>query len=523
MNPVTVSARNPIVVRRWDAVPDPAAAYDALFAGRLGAFWLDGEYSAVLDGDPVSTLAADDRPGWGCSILGAADGPLGEFLSYDVETGTLAVRTAQTTRICRVADIFSYLNEQIAARHITAPCGIPGDIAPGYVGYLGYELKALTGGRAVHRSPFPDAALTFADRLLLLDHHGGATYALALAGSASETWFARVERALADAPARHVRGPRNPSRFGPASVPTRQDAVGWAAALAVTEEVSSPYPVTPRHDTAAYRARIEECRRDIAAGDAYELCLTTMLTTPRVDPRRLFHTIRAVTPAPYAALLEFPDAAVVCASPELFCAVDAAGWVTSGPIKGTRRRSADPLVDAELRRDLATCAKDRAENVMIVDLLRNDLGRVCRSGTIDVSRLCAVETYPTVHQLVSTIRGRLNPNASAIDAVRAAFPPGSMTGAPKIRSMEILDAREGGPRGVYSGALGWFSLTGTARLAVVIRTAVIDADAVHIGTGGAVTIDSDPDAEIAETAAKAAGMLHAIRLSRRPAAPYGSV
>jgi para-aminobenzoate synthetase len=267
----------------------------------------------------------------------------------------------------------------------------------------------------------------------------------------------------------------------------------------------------PRHDRAAYLDRVESCLAAIAAGDAYELCLTNQLTAGLdVDPVATYAALRRISPVPYGALLDFPGVKVLSASPECFLAVGADRVVESRPIKGTRPRGRTAAEDAALRRELAASPKDRAENVMIVDLIRNDLGRVCAVGSVRVPRLCAVETYPPVHQLVSTVRGTLRPGLSTVDAIRAAFPAGSMTGAPKVAAMAILDRLEGGPRGVYSGALGWLSLAGPAELSVVIRTLVATPGRVDVGVGGAVVADSDPAAEYAETVVKSRAMATAL-------------
>jgi para-aminobenzoate synthetase len=201
---------------------------------------------------------------------------------------------------------------------------------------------------------------------------------------------------------------------------------------------------------------------------------------------------------------------VASTSPERFLRISAGGALRAEPIKGTRRRDPDAAADAALREDLVSSRKDRAENIMIVDLLRNDLSHFAVPGSLRVSRLCAVESYATVHQMVSTIDAQLAPDAVRAEAVLAAFPAGSMTGAPKISTMEILDELESGPRGVYSGAIGYFSPNGAADLSVVIRTLVMDGDRLSLGVGGAITSDSVPEDEWDEVRAKAFGVLSAL-------------
>ena len=229
---------------------------------------------------------------------------------------------------------------------------------------------------------------------------------------------------------------------------------------------------------------------------------------------------RCARPPPGGAL-PGDGGARATASPETLVEVRD-GRVITRPIKGTRPRGATPAEDERLRRDLLTRDKDRAENVMIVDLLRNDLNRVCAVGSVHVPRLLQVETYAPVHQLVSTVRGTLRPGLSAVDGVRACFPGGSMTGAPKVSTMRILDELEGGPRGVYSGALGWFSLTGAADLSIVIRTLVAAGDSVSFGVGGAVTALSDVDDEWVETVVKSRAMVTALRSTRARSASAGT-
>jgi para-aminobenzoate synthetase len=267
-------------------------------------------------------------------------------------------------------------------------------------------------------------------------------------------------------------------------------------------------PLRARHDRARYLDLIAACQEEIVAGESYEVCLTNQLTADgKLDPWPAYRRLRRANPEPFSALLRFGELSVLSVSPERFLRIAPDGVAVSEPIKGTRPRGATAAADDALRADLAAADKDRAENLMIVDLVRNDLGSVATLDGVTVERLFAVETHPTVHQLVSTVRATLEPGRTAVDAVRAAFPGGSMTGAPKRRTMEIIDRLEGGPRGVYSGALGYFSLTGAADLSIVIRTLVVAPDRVEYGTGGAIVALSDASEEFAETTVKAAPLL----------------
>jgi aminodeoxychorismate synthase component I len=270
---------------------------------------------------------------------------------------------------------------------------------------------------------------------------------------------------------------------------------------------------TARDSRSDYIANIEKAQEHIAAGDVYQLCLTNRIEIlGDVDPLAVFLRLRELNPTPYAAYLRLGGRAIACTSPEQFLRVSSTGRVSTKPIKGTRKRSEDAVEDAALAKELAADPKERAENLMIVDLMRNDIGKVCAPGTVEVEKLFDVETYKTVHQLVSTVTGQLLSDASALDAVLAAFPGGSMTGAPKQRAMEIITELEKSSRGFYSGVLGYLGADGSADFGMVIRAIAFDESGLSIGVGGGITSDSTPAAEFEEIRLKAGALLAAVKV-----------
>ena len=460
--------------RRLETWCEPEAVFGALYADRDHAIWLDSAIAGPGGAD--------------FSFVGAPEGPLGEVVRYDVETRTLAVERA-SGREMRSASVFDYCRDQLARLRTTVP-ELPFDFTCGFAGYLGYELKAECGGPLVHASPLPDAALVLCDRLIAFDHGERHVYLLALADAsgaeAANTWLATTTERLREIA-------REPPPLPPAPAPP------------------GTLRFEPRDAPAAYLANIAACRREIFEGETYEVCLTTELRSEGLlDPLPAYRALRARNPAPFAALLRLGELSVLSTSPERFLRVDRNRVVESRPMKGTAARVAEPFEDAcraaELRRD----RKTRAENLMIADLVRNDLGRVSALGTVSVPGLMIVEPYATVHQMVTVVRGRLREGADALDCVRAAFPAGSMTGAPKLRTLEIIDRIERRPRGVYSGALGFFAVNGTADLSVVIRTLVASPKGLTIGAGGAIVAASDPKAELEEMLLKARPLLETI-------------
>ena len=296
---------------------------------------------------------------------------------------------------------------------------------------------------------------------------------------------------------------------------TVPDAV-W---MRVRDPVFVDHPIGPqapaRTPTAAtgpvpddYAAAFAEVQRQLRLGNSYEVNLTYREQLESVvDPVTAYLRLRAASPAPYAGFLRHRGVHLLSSSPERYATVDREGWLETRPIKGTTPRGASTEQDQEHRTALATDPKFRAENLMVVDLLRNDLSMVCEAGTVSVPSLMAVESYASVHQLVSTVRGRLRPGVGTVEALRALFPAGSMTGAPKRRTMEVVEAVEGSPRGVYAGAFGWIGADGRADLGVVIRSLVATATDTgwryELGTGGGITVRSDLAEEWAETRWKA--------------------
>jgi para-aminobenzoate synthetase len=370
--------------------------------------------------------------------------------------------------------VFDWLDQSLLGTEIDAPA-VPFPFTGGYVGYFGYELKAECGARNVHRSALPDSILLRVERFLVVDDLESTLY---LVGP--EDWHNDIESRIATIRIQRPkpRGSRSIERFS-----------------------------ISKND---YLDRIRDCLAFIAAGESYELCLTNkVMVETDIPALDYYETLRRTNPAPYAAYLNLGDIQIASSSPECFLRIDGSRRAESRPIKGTMRRGKDAEEDAKLRDLLARDARFRAENLMIVDLVRHDLARVCVPGSVHVPSLMQVESYETLHQLVSTIAGQLTPETTAVACLRALFPGGSMTGAPKLRTMELLDRLEPEARGIYSGCIGYLGFNGTADLSIVIRTAVFHRGSVTFGAGGAIVAQSDPEAEWEEMRLKAEALLRA--------------
>jgi para-aminobenzoate synthetase component 1 len=377
----------------------------------------------------------------------------------------------------------------------------------GAAGLFGYDLchqfERLPRA-AVDDFAMPDLAVAMYDWVLSFDHASGGAWLVS-------TGYPEVDPERRELRARRraeqVKGLLERRRVKPSRRPAEQTPIR-----------SPQFPVdglpglTSNFDRDDYLATIAQAIEYIHAGDCFQVNIAQRLMTPAPPaPLAVYEKLRTRNPAPFAGYFDLGDYAILSASPERFLRVEGDGAVETRPIKGTRPRGQSPEEDRRLAQELLASAKDRAENVMIVDLLRNDLGRVCAYGSVQVEALCRLESHPYVHHLVSQVRGRLRAGLGPTDLLRAAFPGGSVTGAPKIRAMEIIAELERTARGPYCGCLGWIGFDGVMDTNLLIRTFVYGKGWLHFSAGGGIVADSVPENEYAETWHKAEGLLRALR------------
>ncbi|MDP2954295.1 MAG: aminodeoxychorismate synthase, component I [Chloroflexota bacterium] len=388
------------------------------------------------------------------------------------------------------------------------PAEVP--LLGGAVGYLSYDLCHFVErlpGRARDDLLLPESYFGFYDALVAWDHLLGKAYLIST--GLPET-----------GPAQRRRAEARLEEMG-----SRLRATGSVAEASWSPQISPPPELHSNFTHQAYVKAVERAREYISAGDIYQVNLSQRFEAPlSLAPYELYRYLRRINPAPFAAYLGFPEVAVVSSSPERFLRLHG-DRVETRPIKGTRPRGSTPEEDRALARELLHSPKDQAEHVMIVDLERNDLGRVCQYGTVRVSELMALESYATVHHLTSTVEGKLRPDRSTMDLLQACFPGGSITGAPKVRSMEIIDELEPTRRSVYTGAIGYLSFNGDLDLNIAIRTILIKEGRAYFQVGGGIVYDSDPEAEYQETLDKARALIQALRETPTPrpleARPHG--
>ena len=462
-----------LIVRPLPFAVNCEEAYPLLTGGAEYSFWLDS--------------AREESPMSVASYVGVVPPQL----------SPLRVDSARAAAESGGEDPFAQLEAALARAprvhpDTAAATGLPAGLRGGYVGYFGYEARAAMGmenGHPVpgylpaHEAPTPDSLWLPAVRYLVHEHaRPGAAARSWLVGD--ESWCEAAEQLLSAAG-------ECASDNAPVNTPE------------LTEPLLFPAPAAE-----AYMDAVRTSQREIYEGNSYEVCLTAQTNARIQNPSQelffeLYRRQRAHNSAPYAAYLRCGDFSVLSSSPERFLSVDTHRNAQTKPIKGTIARGATPEEDAAAAAWLRTDEKTRAENLMIVDLLRNDLSTVSDPASVRVPVLMGVESYSTVHQLVSTVSSRLREGISAVAAARACFPGGSMTGAPKPSTMQIIEGLEGRARGVYSGALGFVSADGSANLSIVIRTLVAhDEGTVTLAAGGAIVADSDPTAEYEEMLTK---------------------
>ena len=456
---------------------DPEDCFLASYATEDDAFWLDS--SLVVAG--LSRF----------SFMGKASVRRPSRLRYDAQDRRITLTGNDGSNTHHSTTLFDFLQGELDTNHGDA--SLPFDFVGGWVGCVGYEVKADLGEPVKHHATTPDGLFIFVDEFLAFDHASREIYVVCI-GSAND-----------NEPAQH--------RVSAKVKALREmDLLGAGADAGLDKGLDCSREVFYGLSKAAYMEKVEACKECIRDGESYEICQTMNATMQTdCDPLALHLRLRRSSPAPYAGYFRVGDVAVVCASPERFLKIDRSGIVESKPIKGTAARHSAPDIDRLERDRLRHSAKNQAENLMIVDLLRHDLSWVCEPGSVHVPALMDIESYQTVHQMVSTIRGQLRADAGVVDCLRHAFPGGSMTGAPKARTMDLLNDLEGEARGIYSGTFGYFSINGCADLNIVIRTAVFSEGRVHVGMGGAVTLLSDAEEEYAEAILKGDVVLNALR------------
>ncbi|WP_315549404.1 aminodeoxychorismate synthase component I [Rothia mucilaginosa] len=466
-----------LIVRPLPFAVNCEEAYPLLSGGAEYSFWLDS--------------AREESPMSVASYVGVVPAQL----------SPLRVDSARAAAESGTEDPFAQLEAALARAprvhpDTAAATGLPAGLRGGYVGYFGYEARAAMGMEHGHpvpgylpayEAPTPDSLWLPAVRYLVHEH--------ARPGVAARSWLVGDESWCEVAEQLLTAAGECASENTPVNTPDN--------APELTEPLLFPAPAAE-----AYMDAVRASQHEIYEGNSYEVCLTAQTSARIQNPSpelffELYRRQRAHNSAPYAAYLRCGDFSVLSSSPERFLSVDTHRNAQTKPIKGTVPRGATPEEDAAAAAWLRTDEKTRAENLMIVDLLRNDLSTVSDPASVRVPVLMGVESYSTVHQLVSTVSSRLREGVSAVAAARACFPGGSMTGAPKPSTMQIIEGLEGRARGVYSGALGFVSVDGSVNLSIVIRTLVAhDEGTVTLAAGGAIVADSDPAAEYEEMLTK---------------------
>ncbi len=474
------------VIEELGYFPDAAAVYSA---------FKDGPYSSFLD-------SGMDEAGLGrFSFIG-----IDPFMVVSSRRDRITVSGKEGSRSIK-GDPFRFLKDMLYKYKTERVSGeLP--FTSGCIGYFSYDLRYFLErlpDTAVDDIQMPDLVLSFYDIVIIFDNLKKRAYI-----SSSGLPLAEGEENRRRARARSEEFKK---RIGSGRVESGDPSPGTER-FSRSADAGSGSELTSNFSRSDYYKAIERAKEYIARGDIYQVNLSQRFERDfDGDAFGLFMRLRDINPAPFAAYLNLDDIKVVSASPERFLKIDGR-YIETRPIKGTRPRGSDEREDLALKEELLSSPKDRAEHIMIVDLERNDLGRVCEYGSVSPTEFMISETYSTVHHLVSTVSGRLREGLGAADCLENCFPGGSITGAPKIRSMEIIEELEPAKRGIYTGSIGYIDLCGNADLSIVIRTIVIKDKKLYFQVGGGIVADSDPEKEYQETLDKGRALAEAIRLQR---------
>lgn len=497
---------------------DPEAVFHGMFQADAAAFWLDSANA------PGSSLFPYTYMGTGAKLIEVNED---EIRILGVKPDGSANCHTPLISCDPLAYLQSYL-QNTETSVFPETCAFTGAFRGGLIGYFGYGIKRHTvpGLQPVHtenmfpsnaagsrpqpqagnENKMPDALFLEPNRVLAFDHAAGIVYA-----------FLPVTSDFQDP---EMTAHHQESRLWLENLTSRWNSIQIPAVniqpsgdrTSQPDLLKLPWKLSAQQSD--YLDQIRNLQSAMLAGESYEACLTNQACVEAdIDPWIVYRCLRCINPAPYLAYMHFPQGTLLSASPERFLKVDKAGRLSSRPIKGTRRRGVNAEDDKKVARELVANTKDRSENLMIVDLVRNDIGKVSQVGSVRVTESLVVETHPTVLQLVSGVEGKLKPGLDALDAFRACFPGGSMTGAPKRRSMELLDAEERRERGVFSGAMGYLGYDGSMDLGMVIRTLVCHKGIYSVGCGGAILTESDPEMEFKEAMLKALAPMQALELA----------
>ncbi len=403
-------------------------------------------------------------------------------------------RAGSTVDETRSADPLAYINAYLGRFHVAQDAQLP-RFCGGLVGYFGYDTVRYIERRLARVSKpdelgAPDILLLVSEEIAIVDN---------LTGKLTLVVYAQ---------------PGSPGAFEAARARLKELLAKLREPVTIPDDISvASDPAVSGFGEAAYHAAVERAKRYVYEGDVMQVVPSQRMSKPfKATPIALYRALRTINPSPYMFYFDFGDFHVVGASPEILARLEG-DTVTLRPIAGTRRRGATPAEDAALAEELLADEKERAEHIMLVDLGRNDVGRVARTGSVKVTEQMVIERYSHVMHIVSNVEGALKPGLNAIDVLRATFPAGTVSGAPKVRAMEIIDELEPVKRGVYAGAVGYLGFHGNMDVAIALRTAVIKNGMLHVQAGGGIVADSQPAAEWQETQSKARALLRAAEMA----------